>query len=68
MIPTKEFDYFYQEVLKDHEFISAFNEKAGSNIIVGELLSDEDNKIFTAYLRKFYETQFGVSSTTNLVS
>jgi hypothetical protein len=68
VIPTPEFEFFYQEVLKDYEFITAFNKKTGSNIIVGNSLSERDNKIFTAYLRKFYETHFGVKSTTNLIS
>ena len=67
MIPTPEFEIFYQNVLLDHEFVSEFNKKAGTSIEVGIRPKKEDNQIFTAYLRKFYETHFG-QSTTKLFS
>ena len=67
MIPTPEFEIFYQNVLLDHDFVSEFNKKAGTSIEVGTRPTTKDNQIFTAYLRKFYETHFG-QSTTKLFS
>ena len=63
MIPPPEFEIFYQNVLLDHDFVSEFNKKTGANIKVGVQPNLNDNQIFTAYLRKFFETHFGQSTT-----